>query len=442
MNDTILGGLLLVFPLLIIAVICLFIWVKKKKSGVKSKGLLAAWISCFSVSAIFLILVLIGSSMNFASLETKFGALNEEAGFNGVSIKVNDEWNTSDYSDEMLLIYPDSTAVINLYSYDDGCTKSIEDYSAKGHVPFDLDFTEIRSWKKDGFDVKLYSAGTESNGATGVSYRYSYVLAHRADDTGFAIYFNTHDTDEDNEFRDAVIATARFNASGFDESKAHSANVKQQSSSTGSAKSNSTTSPKSSSGSSQSSNTPKASSFVSTLRSLGDFEAQTLTGVGDSVIDIPCAGKPCLMTVSHDGGSNFVVKSVDASGNSVDLLINHIGPYSGVVTDYTDYSTSRMLEINADGNWTIVFSPLHSMTKAESGASFTGCNVVYIESPSAITKVAFTHDGSSNFVVKGIGMNSSKLLVNEIGAYNGTVVWNEPKSFFIVEADGNWTVTY
>ena len=181
--------------------------------------------------------------------------------------------------------------------------------------------------------------------------------------------------------------------------------------------------------------------FLGTLALLSSFEEVSLSGVGDDVIDIPCAGIPCIIELTHDGSSNFAVKSIDANGGSVDLLVNEIGMYSGIVTTYFDSKDSAMLEINANGNWTATFKPLTSMQKAENGSTFTGDNVVYIDE-GKLTKIAFSHDGSSNFAVKGVGLNSSKLLVNEIGAYNGTVAWNQPQSFFVVSADGNWTVSW
>lgn len=182
-------------------------------------------------------------------------------------------------------------------------------------------------------------------------------------------------------------------------------------------------------------------SFLGTLAAISPFEAATLSGSGDDVIDIPCIGYPCIIELTHDGNSNFAVKSIDKNGNNVDLLVNEIGAYNGTVTTYFDYSDSAMLEITADGSWTATFKPLASITKAENGSTFAGDGVVYIDE-NQLTKLSFSHDGESNFAVKAVGMNDSGLLVNEIGAYSGTVVWNQPQSFFIVSADGNWTISW
>ncbi len=177
------------------------------------------------------------------------------------------------------------------------------------------------------------------------------------------------------------------------------------------------------------------------LLSLGTFDEVTVTGSGDDVVDIPCAGMPCIIEISHSGSHNFAVWSVDSSGDNVDLLVNEIGSYSGTVTTYTDYDDAAMLAITAGGSWSVTFKPMSAMEEATNGSSFTGDNVVLINADE-LTKVSFTHSGSSNFAVWGIGMTDVDLLVNEIGSYDGTVIWSQPQSFLIVNADGTWTVSW
>ena len=184
-----------------------------------------------------------------------------------------------------------------------------------------------------------------------------------------------------------------------------------------------------------------SATFLDVLSVFGDFDSVTISGSGDDVIDIPCAGLPCLITLYHGGERNFIVKTYDSDGNTVDLLVNTIGAYLGIVTTYEDFEDATMLEIKADGDWVAVFKPLQDMTKAENGGTFMGDGVVYIDE-SSLSKVRFTHDGQHNFIVKAIGMESNRLLVNEIGVYDGTVIWGEPQSFFIVQADGNWSISW
>lgn len=52
-----------------------------------------------------------------------------------------------------------------------------------------------------------------------------------------------------------------------------------------------------------------------------------------------------------------------------------------------------------------------------------------------------THDGSSNIAVIAYGGMFPDLLVNEIGAYSGTVPASAGPSVVTVRADGSWSIT-
>lgn len=178
-----------------------------------------------------------------------------------------------------------------------------------------------------------------------------------------------------------------------------------------------------------------------TLSKLGSFEAQTITGTGDDVIDVPSPGVPHLMTLTHNGSRNFAVHAVNSAGDDVDLLVNTIGGYSGTVTDYQNFNDVSMLSISADGAWSITFAPLSSMQPLANGGQNTGDNVLYIDEDS-LTKLHITNSGESNFAIWAVGMSDYDLLVNEVGNYDGTVIWTEPQSFFIVNSEGTWTVDW
>jgi hypothetical protein len=63
----------------------------------------------------------------------------------------------------------------------------------------------------------------------------------------------------------------------------------------------------------------------------------------------------------------------------------------------------------------------------------------------AIAIATFTHSGISNFTVTSIDATgkTNELLVNEIGAYKGTVLFDDDvhSVAFRIEADGKWTAT-
>jgi len=57
-----------------------------------------------------------------------------------------------------------------------------------------------------------------------------------------------------------------------------------------------------------------------------------------------------------------------------------------------------------------------------------------------LTRMTLTHDGESNFIVKPISTKGDDgfSLVNEIGAYEGTVRVPAGTKYIWVQADGNW----
>lgn len=74
----------------------------------------------------------------------------------------------------------------------------------------------------------------------------------------------------------------------------------------------------------------------------------SLSGSGDDVLRYD--GSASTLTSSHDGSSNFIILGHEANGRYNDLIVNEIGSYSG--TDLMA-SGSAILEITADGNWTL-----------------------------------------------------------------------------------------
>ncbi len=80
------------------------------------------------------------------------------------------------------------------------------------------------------------------------------------------------------------------------------------------------------------------------------FGAGQIAGHGDDVVLY--TGPTKAAAITHNGTSNFVVKAIPTSGGFPDLLVNEIGPYSGTVR----LPGSTIVEINADGNWSITIS--------------------------------------------------------------------------------------
>jgi hypothetical protein len=161
-------------------------------------------------------------------------------------------------------------------------------------------------------------------------------------------------------------------------------------------------------------------------------------GSGDSIVDISASnGIPALASITHSGLSNFAVVSYTAAGSRIDLLVNEIGDYSGVVPVSFDQSAAE-LDVTADGRWQIRVSPLTSAPRFGAPISGSG-DAIYLISGD-YSRLSITHNGSSNFAVRAYG-NSTSLLVNEIGNYSGEI--RLPANALVLEivADGRWSIS-
>ena len=167
------------------------------------------------------------------------------------------------------------------------------------------------------------------------------------------------------------------------------------------------------------------------------------SGVGDSILNITKPGGAdvaAIATITHQGGSNFAVWSLDAAMAHNDLLVNEIGNYTGtVLMDKSSRKKSISLEITADGPWTVKIGAVQSALHWDGSApaSGVGDNVLFYTGKAGAAAV--THDGSSNFAVWAYATRGD-LLINEIGPYTGTVRWMAGPALYEINADGRWTV--
>lgn len=163
-------------------------------------------------------------------------------------------------------------------------------------------------------------------------------------------------------------------------------------------------------------------------------------GVGDDIVTITKHDSgPQVAVITHTGGSNFAVHTLDAALANNDLLVNEIGNYKGTVLfDVMERDQTTALKITAGGSWTVTFVPLSSVRSFDGTAPMTGTGADVFRYTGAAKPATFVHDGSSNIAVHHYSTRRN-LLVNEIGAYTGTVAW--APGLYTVTADGNWSAT-
>ena len=166
------------------------------------------------------------------------------------------------------------------------------------------------------------------------------------------------------------------------------------------------------------------------------FDPIVIEGSGDDIIDVPViTDAPVVATFTHSGSRNFAVISFDENGGRLDLLVNTIGGYEGT-TPFNFSVPPAELEITASGGWTVTLSDLRDRPEFDGSASGSGDAVLFVTTDGE--RLAATHDGASNFVIRSWG-NQRSLLVNEIGPYSGTVRLPEALALEI-KADGSWTL--
>jgi hypothetical protein len=166
------------------------------------------------------------------------------------------------------------------------------------------------------------------------------------------------------------------------------------------------------------------------------------TGTGDSVVKIALPdgpGSAGFATINYTGGENFTVWSLDSSLKQQDLMVNTIGHYSGTVLfNLAQGTDAQQLQVTASGPWTITLESIRSLPEfTGSTASGTGDAVLIYRGKAGAATIHSS--GGENFVVWEYG-DQSNLLVNEIGAYSGTVVMGGGPALVEVESDGPWNI--
>lgn len=186
--------------------------------------------------------------------------------------------------------------------------------------------------------------------------------------------------------------------------------------------------------------TTEPTTTTTTTTTVPTFEAFTVEGTGDDVIDFSIPGdEPAVAEIAHTGSSNFAVLSYTAQGERIDLLVNTIGSYEGNrPVNFLQGEEVGELEITADGPWTITGRPLTDSPELEESYEGTGDEVLLYTGTAS--RLAITHSGESNFVVLAWSSDDRDLLVNEIGPYEGTVRIDPSALVIEITADGAWTL--
>ena len=183
-------------------------------------------------------------------------------------------------------------------------------------------------------------------------------------------------------------------------------------------------------------------------------EPVTLTGTGDSVVDVgdwECV--PGLVHIVGNAGSDhFAVKNFDVDGEKLELLVNTTDPYDGVrPLDWMDDECTTRFQVKGGGDWSITLLPLAPILEVKRhwiGLPGTykgeGDDVIILTGATNVPDLANIsgNEGKYHFAVLAwtAKRGSDQLLINTVDPYEGTVIL-DPTTFAIeVRAVGAWTV--
>jgi hypothetical protein len=83
-------------------------------------------------------------------------------------------------------------------------------------------------------------------------------------------------------------------------------------------------------------------------------DTQSFSGTGQQVTPLfRLTEGSAIFRMTHTGSSNFIIWLEDDTANMVALLVNKIGSFSGSASEHIEDTGWFMLDISADGAWTV-----------------------------------------------------------------------------------------
>ena len=173
------------------------------------------------------------------------------------------------------------------------------------------------------------------------------------------------------------------------------------------------------------------------------FEPIHYSGSGDSVLEIDEPDGMYVFQISgNESGNHFAVKSYDENGETVDLLVNTTSVYNGTTLGSTN--GVKLLEISANGEWSIDLVSIYNMPSLSAGETYSGANDAVIQiNTDGLTAEVSGNESKRHFAVKAYDLdwNYIDLLVNTTDIYSGTVMLTNSPNLLVINADGPWSIT-
>ena len=169
------------------------------------------------------------------------------------------------------------------------------------------------------------------------------------------------------------------------------------------------------------------------------FEPLYYKGASDDLIWLPPGIRYGILHAIHRGSNEyFGIEGLDSSNEPVELPVNVTGHYEGgTVFGLEDGEPLTSLKVSASAPWELWLLPFSRAPYLH--AYGHGDRVSRLRFPPRAYR--FTHHGEGAFIVSQriVGSDDWDLLVNTVGAYDGTVPLKLSDSMLVIEADGDWT---
>ena len=176
----------------------------------------------------------------------------------------------------------------------------------------------------------------------------------------------------------------------------------------------------------------------------------TLSGMGQQASEMFYLDEGLVIfEMTHDGDGYFGIWLLDDEGDMIDLLVNEGGEFDGSKAVGISGGGIYLLDISANGNWTITIEQPRPSTappvpKTLNGTGQQASEMFYLDEGLVIFEM--THDGDGYF---GIWLLDDEgdmidLLVNEGGEFDGSkAVGISGGGIYLLDisADGNWEIS-
>ena len=179
-------------------------------------------------------------------------------------------------------------------------------------------------------------------------------------------------------------------------------------------------------------------------------ESITLSGTGQQASEMFYLDEGLVIfEMTHDGDGYFGIWLLDDEGDRIDLLVNEGGEFDGSKAVGINKAGIYLLDISADGNWTITIEQPRPSTappvpKTLNGTGQQASEMFYLDEGLVIFEM--THDGDGYFGIWLLDDEGDRidLLVNEGGEFDGSkaVGINKAGIYLLdISADGNWEIS-